>query len=269
MNRALTEEQRLHYRRDGFLFPIAVLDLEQVRHYRAACDDLEARLGGKPRTVEVRQMHLALPWAYRLATEPRVLDAVEDLLGPNLLVWTTELFAKHPHDPAVSVAWHHDRPYMGFAGGATTSAWIALGDSTPANGCMRAAPDPDRRAAAEACQRAGRRAAPPEGQRPVVDVVLRPGQMSLHDADVLHGSGPNASAVKRVGFVVRYVTPDARPRGGRPPVLLARGRDDRHHFRIVEPPGERGPDRALADLKEAAALHLDAVLHNLRRTDES
>src|ERR671934_250969 len=128
MPRQLTEAQQRGYHREGLAFPLPVLSPPETRRYRAACDDLEARLGGKPRTVEVRQMHLAFPWAYQLATQPRVLDAVEDL--------------------------------------------------------------------------------------------LRPGEMSLHDADVLHGSGPNASAVKRVGFVVRYVTPEARPRGGRPPVLL-------------------------------------------------
>ena len=78
-------------------------------------------------------------------THPRVLDApVKDVLGPDLLIWATELFAKHPGDEAVAIGWHQDRPYMGFEAGATTSARIALADSVPANGCMRAVPGPGR-----------------------------------------------------------------------------------------------------------------------------
>src|SRR5919201_814826 len=123
MTRLLTEEQRRRYHADGVVFPIPVLSAEEVREYRAACEDLEARLGGRPRTVEVRQMHLHFPWAYALATHPRVLDAVEDILGPDLLVWATELFAKHPRDPAVSIGWHRDRAYLGLEGGTTTTAW--------------------------------------------------------------------------------------------------------------------------------------------------
>src|SRR5262249_30984643 len=133
------------YEADGLAFPIPVLTADEVSTYRAACDDLEARLGGKPRTIEVRQMHLHFAWAYELATHPRVLDGVETLLGPNLLIWATELSAKHPRDATVSIGWHRDRSYMGFEGGATTTAWVALSESTRANGCMRAAPGPERR----------------------------------------------------------------------------------------------------------------------------
>src|SRR5688500_17763271 len=128
------------YRADGFVFGFPVLTASETAAYRAACDELEAALGGKPRTVQVRQMHLHLRWAFELASHPRVLDAVESVLGPDLLVWATELFAKHPRDPAVAVGWHRDAPYLGLAAGRHTTAWIALADSTPGNGCMRARP---------------------------------------------------------------------------------------------------------------------------------
>src|ERR1043166_8116916 len=98
MTLPLSESQKSRYRRDGILFPLRVLAADEAADYRRACDELESRLGGKPRTIEVRQMHLHFPWAYRLATHPNILDAVESLLGPDLLVWATELFAKHPPD---------------------------------------------------------------------------------------------------------------------------------------------------------------------------
>lgn len=142
--RGLSAEERRRYFRDGIIFPIHVLSEEEVCRYRNACDDLERRLGGRPRTVEVRQMHLHFRWAYDLATHPRVTECVEDVLGPDLLVWASELFAKHPLDSAVKVGWHRDQTYMGFDSKMAVAAWISLGESTPLNGCMRAVPDPDR-----------------------------------------------------------------------------------------------------------------------------
>jgi non-heme Fe2+,alpha-ketoglutarate-dependent halogenase len=266
MARLLTDDQLQRYREDGLVFPVGVLTEQETETYRRACDDLEARLGGRPRTIDVRQMHLHFPWAYALATHPRILDAVEDLLGPDLLVWATELFAKRPHDEAVSIRWHRDRPYMGFDSGATTTAWVALGDSTPANGCMRAVPGPDRRNAVGALSGGGRRITEVD-ERAAVDVVLAAGEMSLHDADIPHGSGPNRSAHKRVGFVVRYVTPEARPRGEPPTVIVARGRADSDRFNIAGPPVATDSEEALAGLKASAADHLEAMLQNLRHAD--
>src|SRR5262245_35822343 len=259
MPSGLTEALHHRFRTDGIAFPIPVLSTVQAQSYRDASDELEARLGGRPRTIEVRQMHLHLPWAYQLATHPRILDAVEDLLGPDLLIWATELFAKHPHDATVSIRWHRDRPYMGFTSGRTVTAWIALAESTPANGCMRAVPR-----SAESLEPAGKRLDQPADERDVLDVVLRAGEMSLHDPDVLHGSGPNQSALKRVGFAVRYMTTDTRPATGRPAVLLARGDDRYGHFEVVDPPANEDPASALAALRDSANRHLDAVLQNLK-----
>jgi ectoine hydroxylase-related dioxygenase (phytanoyl-CoA dioxygenase family) len=261
MARLLSEAQKRRYDHDGILFPLSVFSPEETQTYRAACDALEAQLGGKPRTIEVRQMHLHFPWAFALATHPRMLDAVEDLLGPDLLVWATELFAKHAHDATVSIGWHRDRPYTGFDPRSAMTAWIALSDSNAANGCMRALPGPARSQTVGA----GRRIDVNEAE--AIDVVLRPGEMSLHDGDIPHGSGPNRSGVKRVGFAIRYVTPEARPPEGRLPAILARGSDRHQHFHLVEPPTEADAEQALAAMKRSAATHLEAVLQNLKRAE--
>jgi non-haem Fe2+, alpha-ketoglutarate-dependent halogenase len=262
MNRLLTEAERRRYLDDGIVFPVRVLPSEEAEKYRLACDELEAELGGKPRTIEVRQMHLHFRWAYELATRPRLLDAVEDLLGPDLLIWATELFAKHPQDATVSIGWHRDAPYMGVAGMSTT-AWIALSDSTLANGCMRAVLSPRER---ESGRREEAQVGPSRQSPDAVDVLLRPGEMSLHNSHVLHGSGPNRSQEKRVGFVVRFITPETRPLAGHPPVILARGTDRLNHFRVFDSPTEGNSKRALAQMKESAALHLEGMLQNLRRS---
>jgi hypothetical protein len=243
-------DEKNRYRDDGILFPITVLRTDEVVRYRAACDDLELRLGGRPRTVEVRQMHLHFAWAHKLATHPRVLDAVETILGPDLLVWSTELFAKHPGD-GISIGWHRDEDYTGFDPELSTTAWIALGPSTCENGCVQVVPGSQLDVLAD-------------DKKLAVHVALQPGEMSLHDGRLLHGSQPNTSQVKRVGFAVRYVAPAARPLHGRPPALLARGSDDHGHFEIVAPPVEENGD-AFAQMRHSASRHLDAMLETLRR----
>jgi len=260
----LTSAQRRGYFRDGILFPLPALVPRETAGYRMAADKLELALGGRPRTIEMRQMHLHFPWACALATHPQIVNAVEDLLGPNLLVWATELFVKHPHDVNISVGWHRDGKYSGFGSRNSTTAWVALGPSTVENGCLRAVP-------------ASRRDV--DGQNPAeaVDVVLQAGQMSLHDADILHGSSANRSGEKRVGFVIRYITPDAFSHQGkvlaeggtrrvadRAGLLLARG-DAGAGVRLAPPPGEIDEQTALARMKNSAALHLEDILQHLKQ----
>lgn len=260
----LSDAQLTGYRRHGVAFPIRVLAAPEAARYRDACDALEQMLGGAPRTIEVRQMHLHFTWAYELCVNPRVLDAVERVLGPNLLVWATELFAKRARDPNLFIAWHRDNPYMGFDPALTVTAWISLARSFRDNGCLRVLIEDDRRASA----RAESPVPPPafDATDPrVTEVVLEPGEMSLHDSYVFHGSGPNLSGEKRVGFAIRYITPEARALSGRPRVLLARGENRGDNFELAPPPREKDPDAALRAMRESALTHLDAMLFNLKQ----
>ena len=271
MGKLLTGEQTRSFREEGIVFPLRVLAADEAVQYRERCDALECDLGGRPRTIEVRQMHLHFPWAHRLATGQRVLDAVEDLLGPNLLVWATELFAKHARDAAVSIGWHRDGPYMGLDPERTVTAWIALTPSQAANGCMRYVREADRKSAHTWHTRQERRPGSEENRVPAVadeqlrDVELAAGEMSLHDVFVLHGSGPNHGGEKRVGFAIRFTTPECRPASGRPTAILARGEDRFGHFELAAPPQGDGDPAALDGMRKSARRHLDATLANLKR----
>jgi hypothetical protein len=264
----LTDDQLHCFQKQGIVYPIRVLSPDQSLAYRHVCDRLEAELGGQPRTVEVRQMHLHFAWAYRLATEPRILDAVEDLLGPDLVIWATELFAKHPSDASVSIGWHRDGPYMGLDPDQTLTAWVALSESTLENGCMRFAREGDRKQTTQWQVRDSRSSAGghvarnvPQGE--TVPVILQAGEMSLHDVHVLHGSDPNRSNQKRVGFAIRFTTPQVRPAVDRPPAILARGADHYGYFELWEPPS--ADDRAaIGEMRLSARRHLDATLQNLQ-----
>jgi non-heme Fe2+,alpha-ketoglutarate-dependent halogenase len=264
----LTEDQQHCFQQQGVVYPLRVISADQADTYRQECDRLEGQLGGKPRTVEVRQMHLHFVWAYRLATEPRILDAVEDVLGPNLVIWATELFAKHPRDANVSIGWHRDGPYMGLDPEQTLTAWIALSPSTLENGCMRFAREADRKHHPQWNVRNSKLSAagnearnvPPGETEPV---TLEPGEMSLHDVYVLHGSDPNRGHQKRVGFAIRFTTPQTRPLADRPPAILARGEDSWGHFDLREPP-TADDQSAIAGMRQSARRHLDATLRNFQ-----
>ncbi len=271
VTRLLCAQEQCRYEQDGIVFPIPVLSPGEVRYFRAACDELEMQLGGRPRTVEVRQMHLHFPWAHALATHPRVLDAVADVLGQNLVIWATELFAKHPRDAAVSIGWHRDRTYLEFDPHVTTTAWIALSDCTADNGCMCVLPESQGQRtarehvpASEFPARSSRQPGVPRDA--MLPVVLQAGQMSLHDVHILHGSGPNLSGQKRVGVAIRFVTPEAQPRAFRPPAILARGHDDYGHFHLVEPPAAVDYHEALLAMRQSARQHLETTLENVKRS---
>jgi hypothetical protein len=271
VGKLLTDEQVGSYREEGIVFPVTVLPADEAEQFRGDCDALEQSLGGRPRTIEVRQMHLHFAWAHRLATSPRVLDAVEDLLGPNLLVWATELFAKHARDGAVSIGWHRDGPYMGLDPERTVTAWIALTPSSAANGCMRYVREANRKTAQAWDARGERRLGSEESRVPAVpdeqlrDVELAAGEMSLHDVHVLHGSGPNHAGEKRVGFAIRFTTPECQPSQGRPPAILARGEDRFGHFELQRPPGDAPEPAALERMRQSARRHLNATRANLKR----
>jgi hypothetical protein len=250
------------YHRDGIAFPIAVLPPARVAALRRSFEELEASLGEPPRAL--RWTNLWFPWAHELTMEPTVLDAVEAVLGVDIIVMGTIILCKHPGDGA-HVAWHQDKAYGMAEEAPTVSAWTALADSTPANGCMRVIPGthhtmlahhdvPDR----SNLTRTEHTLAAPIDETRAINVVLRAGEMSLHHDLIVHGSRPNDGNDKRIGFVVRYATPAFRGRGF--PVMRARGSAGCPHLALAEPPQPGEPDAAVA-----AYLHWCASMERRRR----
>jgi ectoine hydroxylase-related dioxygenase (phytanoyl-CoA dioxygenase family) len=150
---------------------------------------------------------------------------------------------------------------MGFTGAnVVTTAWVALSPSNVANGCMYALPLSRQRPSAVELSHPGMN----HDEEDVVKVDLKPGEMSLHNPDILHGSKPNVSAEKRVGFVIRFINPDACPMGEKPQVALARGQAPPGRFHLAQPPTASECQTALVAMKTSAVRHLDAVLQNLK-----
>jgi hypothetical protein len=266
MSSTLSAAQVERYRQDGVLFPIPVLSAGEVERYRAAYLHLEQRLGGKPSARQLAQTHLHFRWAYDLATHPRVLDAVEAIIGPDILVWTVSIFPKQPHDPAY-ISWHQDGTYWGLDSTRVTTAWIALTDSTIQNGCMRVVAGSHRRPimphretyAKDNLLSRGQEVQVDVKEEDATDVVLRAGEMSLHHVNIIHGSNPNRSDGRRVGFAIRFTTPATRQAGERQPAVLARGRDDYHHFEVLEAPPSGTIEEGIAAQAESARRLLAAL----------
>jgi non-haem Fe2+, alpha-ketoglutarate-dependent halogenase len=267
MSKLLTAAQVEQYERDGIVFPVPVLTPEETAHFRGAFEELVARLGGRPVAQALSHTHAYFRWAYDLATHPRVLDAVEDLMGPDILVWTVSIFPKYPRDPGY-ISWHQDGTYWGLDSVRVTTAWIALTDSTVQNGCMRVVPGSHRRPilphrdtyAADNRLSRGQEIEVQVDERDAVDVVLRAGEMSLHHVNIIHGSNPNPSDGWRIGFAPRLTTPQTRQIDGEPfTAVLARGQDRYGHFQLQPGPPALGFEEALAAQQTAAGQFLSEL----------
>jgi ectoine hydroxylase-related dioxygenase (phytanoyl-CoA dioxygenase family) len=252
----LSVEQKLTYDNEGILFPLGVLSASEVAIYRNHYLDLEDRLGGDPRAMSQCQLHFR--WAYDMAAHPAILDIIEDLIGPDILVHSTTFFTKLPRD-ACYVSWHQDGHYLGLSAPCYASAWVALTASDPQNGCMRVVPGSHRQGkqphgATALSDRnllsSGLEIAVEVDESEVTDVVLEPGEISLHHVDIVHGSNPNLSDRRRIGYAIRYVAPHVRQTSRHHPVMLARGKDEYGYFDTrQDPPGDSIEEGMAAQLE--------------------
>jgi len=236
MPHRLTPTQIDAYERDGFVSPIDVLTPEEVRSCRAELEDWEAGRGQPIDFPEKSKSYLLFGWADRLVHHPRVLDAVEDLIGPDILVYHSTLFLKEARTPAY-VRWHQDSTYFFLEPHLHVTAWVALSDATVEAGCMRALPGSHRWGAFEHDDRPGPMNMIRRGQG-ISDrfdhetgtfMPVLAGQMSLHHTDLVHASGANDSADRRIGYAISYIPAQVRPTGHvKPSALCVRGRDHGH-----------------------------------------
>ena len=263
MRKTLTEHQLGEYQQDGFLFPFPVLSDSEVATLRARLEDLEIREGGRLPPRINRKPHLLLTWLNELIRHPRILDPVADILGPNLLCWGSGFFTKNPHD-AARVTWHQDATYWGLSKPDVVTAWVAFTPSTRENGCMRVVPGthslqqlPHHETyAQDNLLSRGQEIAVEVDESKAVDIELAPGQMSLHHVLLVHGSEPNGSDFRRIGFAIRYVPTYVKQLSGVPDsATLVRGTDEYGHF-LHEP-----APRADFD-PEAVAFHAQMLEAN-------
>ncbi|MEV0599874.1 phytanoyl-CoA dioxygenase family protein [Streptomyces sp. NPDC050315] len=262
------------FRTDGFAFPIDALTPAEVEQSLAACHTylrtVSAAGGALARYAVFPKIHLVSTWADRIVHHPAILDAVETLLGPNLLVWSTNLFVRPAHSGS-SLAWHQDAVYLGLNGFQQHAArvWVALTDTTAANGTMRYARGSHLRGALphrfsgsglEEIMR-GEEIAVDIDEAAAVDVVLKAGQCSAHHLAMAHCSGPNHTADGRFNLAIDYITPQVSPTAGEDSALLVRGTDTGAFSRETRP---------ASDFDQAALREFyTAVARRQKRIDQT
>jgi non-haem Fe2+, alpha-ketoglutarate-dependent halogenase len=255
----LSQQQVADYQRDGCVFPVRVLSAAQAAHYRHCLERHEA-IAGQPLQGNLRhKTHLLFTWADELVHNAEILDAVSDVIGPDILCWTTNFFIKESSSEGF-VSWHQDSTYWGLDPDDVVTAWVAFTDATPENGYMQFIPGTHKVEQLPHLDTFHRDNLLSRGQEIAVEVdrskavgiALRAGEMSLHHIKLVHGSEPNRSADRRIGLAIRYIPTYVRQTKVRDAAMLVRGTDKYGHF-DPEP-------RPRVDLDAAAlAAHAESV----------
>ena len=248
-----------HFNDMGYYAPIRALTTDEAADLRNRLETFESSNNGL--TAGLRNKpHLLLTWLDELVRHPGVLDAVEQVIGPNILVWGSSFFIKEPQNPSF-VSWHQDSTYWGLEPADIVTAWVALSASIHENGAMRVIPGshkldqvPHRDTfAADNLLSRGQEIMVEVDESKAVELPLQPGEMSLHHVRLIHGSEPNPSTKRRIGFAIRYVPTYVRQAAGlQDSATLVRGVDQYRHF---EP--EQRPE---FDMAPAAQAHHAEVM---------
>ena len=235
----LTAEQIAHYNLEGYIRPIDIFDEQEIDRHRSYFDRLLKKLNDLKdgRDAYAINCYQALcDGIWDLCSEPRILDYVEDIVGPNIIAWASHYFCKLPRDRKY-VPWHQDASYWRLTPARTVTVWLALDDADEENAAMKFVPGTHRVGHLKWRLARGNTVLSqeiPEISRygsPVYD-CLKAGQMSLHADMLVHGSDPNTSTRRRCGLTIRYCPQTVRATDPNWNVdsIIARGHDESGHW---------------------------------------
>jgi len=240
MPRTLTETQVTQFRQHGWLAPLRAIDAARAADCASRIAAYEAKMGESAnRTLKIKG-HLAMPWLVEVARSPGILDALEDLMGPDIMLFGASIFAKGGKDRAY-VSWHQDSAYFGLDPHEEITAWVAFTRSNAENGALQVLPGthlgpdlvheetyaPDNMLARGQSLRI-------DDDCGAVTIELEPGEFSLHHERTAHGSKQNRSPAPRIGFAFFYIPTHVRSTTGRRSATLMRG-VDRYSYWDADP----------------------------------
>lgn len=213
----LTAQQIDNYNEDGYLKGFNIFDDREVAQNRAyfdsLLDQLEKMNDGRD-AYAINCYQTRCRGIYDLATDERILDYVEDLIGPNVICWATHFFCKLPHNPK-TVPWHQDASYWQLTPSRTVTVWLAIDDADVENACMHVIPGTHRMGHLKwkhTQQDAvlGLEIMDVDRLGEPAPIELKAGQIELHADMLVHGSSPNQSDRRRCGLTLRYCPPHVR-----------------------------------------------------------
>jgi non-heme Fe2+,alpha-ketoglutarate-dependent halogenase len=269
MGKKLSQPQIDHYHKKGFVSPVDVFSREQAAYYLGQLESFEKSHNQQLSKGFNFKPHLLFKWVDEIARHSAVLDAVEDIIGPNIRLFHLSVWPKNANEPAY-INWHQDATYFGLDPSTQITAWVALSDAPIAAGCMEVAPHSQKLGQLHHGENHSNNILLSRGQ--TVDVPfdkshtefmpVTAGQMSLHDTHLVHCSGPNKTDFRRVGLGFSYIPTNARSTSKtRLTAALVRGMDTYGYYDDEPRPSE---DYGASEL----AFHTDAVARFRASNDE-
>ncbi|CAD6558674.1 phytanoyl-CoA dioxygenase family protein [Paraburkholderia kirstenboschensis] len=263
MPKLLSQTEIDRYKEEGVHFPVKAMTPADANDLLGRFMDLQERYGAKMsrNNNQLHNSHMLVTWLAELVRHPTILDAVEDILGPDILCWNSQFFAKKPHDPRF-VSWHQDSTYYGMSTNEVLTVWLALTPSVVENGCLRVVPGSHKTQVPHIDTfdennflTRGQEIAVEVNEDDVLDVILQPGEASIHNVRLFHGSEPNKADFPRVGFAIRYIPTHAYQTTGLPDsATLVRGEDRHGNFVLAPAPESDFHPEAMA--RHAAAVDM-------------
>ena len=239
----LSSNQLKQYKEEGFVSPINIFSKEKAKEIRNEIELIENKIPDELEKSGRYNAHLISPLLDEVTHNSKILDAVESLIGVNILVCGTTLFIKNPNEKGF-VSYHQDAKYIGLEPHNWVTAWVAITDSNEKNGCMRMWSGSHKDDLKKHDQMFNTGNLLTRGQtvknvpiKNTTSLILKAGQMSLHHPKVVHGSEQNKSNDRRIGFVIQsYIGTNVKQVLGKNGVQLARGVDKfNHHEKIGRP----------------------------------
>ncbi|RYV01082.1 phytanoyl-CoA dioxygenase [Shewanella sp. OPT22] len=230
MKRSLTNDQISNYKNDGFVFPIKIFSEAKASDLKEKLQAIEQQQKKPYSKAQSNKSYLLYDWADELVNHPAILDAIESLIGKDIICLMTNLFIKEPGSKSF-VSMHQDAAYWGVKADDVVTAWVALSPATRTSGVMKVEPGSHHHLQKQMNtyssdnllsrgQTIPDRALSPSNN---VYMELAPGEMSLHHFKLVHGSDPNNSDERRIGFAIRYVAAKASVKAHNQSGLLVRG----------------------------------------------
>ena len=260
---SLTNEQVKHFRDHGFIYPFYAISQDEASDYVERLDTYDAMLGEEAQKQLKIKAHVAAPWIIKLAKNPNILNAVESLIGPDILLFGASVFAKKAQDTRF-VSWHQDAAYYGLDPQEEVTCWLGLTDADLENGCMRVipgshlAPDAEHEETYDAQNLLGRgQTIHGVDESKAAYMPVKAGEFSIHHERTWHASSPNPSDRRRVGIAFFYIPANTRSIIGRRTATLVRGEDKYNHW-DQEPMPQHDLDPAcMAFLRQSWAQYRD------------
>ena len=242
---SLNEKQLKDYEDHGFVAPINVLTLEEAKKIKEEIEYIEKKWPDELIGLGRNNVHYISPIFDQVCHNSKILDAVESIIGKDILVGGTTLFIKDP-DQKGFVSWHQDAKYIGFEPHNWVTAWLAITDANEENGCMRMWSGSHKEKIKKHKDTFNENNLLTRGQTvqnvPLEDTtpnILKAGQLSLHHPMIVHGSGSNKSNTRRIGFVIQsYIGTNVDQVIGKVYVQQARGKDNFKYHEHTKRPSE-------------------------------